>query len=85
MRDSEILQLQADRIVSALDRAGCPWNREQASGGLRDGKGLEEMRKAHDDFEAYGKALRAVGEHEIADQYFRFPAQLGDLWGYLPK
>lgn len=91
IKDSEAKQNEANEILAALARAGVTWDPKVASGHC---EGFEEMtpeqkhdatRAAIDAFEKIGEALRQAREHEIADKYFKYPSQLDDLRGYLPK
>ncbi len=91
MTDSKLKQVEADEILAAFARAGVTWDPKVASGFC---EGFEEMTNEEKQvvnqvataaFEKIGEALRQAGEFEIADKYFKFPAQLDDLRGYLPK
>ena len=91
LSDTKLKEAEATEILAALTRAGVPWDPKVFSGHC---EGFEDMapeqkhdatRAAIDAFEKIGEALRQAGESEVADRYFKFPSQLDDLRGYLPK
>lgn len=94
MKDSEIKQREANEIVAALARAGIKYDKGIIRGYVDEFDDLPKMpleeacaikKRAHDAFESIGRRLRDAGEHEIADNYFKFPNQTDHLAGYLPK
>ena len=91
MKDSEAKQIEANEILAALDRAGLTWEPKIVTFCPPD---LSEMtaEEKHDAtqagidaFEKIGIGLHQAGEHAVADKYFKFPGDLSEVLGYLPK
>jgi hypothetical protein len=91
MKDSEALQAEANEIMAALTRAGLAWDRKTVTFCPQDFAELTAKQKhdatqaAIDAFETYWEGLHQAGEHAVANKYFKFPGELSEVLGYLPK
>jgi hypothetical protein len=75
MRDSEILQNEADEFKKTMDRVGLKWDPAQIAQSANYEQLLPEhqdfcMQRAADKWDGYHHALVSAGESEFADTYF---------------